>query len=383
MQVFKLVFKLLKENKISILVTVIVAIGISILFVKTGANSATTTFNEDVKPSIVVIDQSKSEQSKAVQEFLDEKTQIVDLQEEEIEDALFYQQIVYVLYIPEGYETSLMSGDAVHLEKKTVPNVAGAYLVDQYVQEYLTATQNYVEYMPDATFAEIDAYVKADFEKEVKVEVKQSKAKEQVQMYFNFFGYSLVCSIITGIGYAMSRLSQKELKRRNTVSPMKHFTMTMQQVLAYICFAFAMFLIAVLFAYLIFYEGMQEDYAIYMILNLAVYLIPCLGIAFLIGTLVHSLDVQNGIANVLGLAMAFLGGSFVPQSLLSDGLLKIAAFTPNYWFVKANETLFSTRQFTWDTLQPVVGYMGVQILFGVAFIFIALLYSKQKRKNVV
>lgn len=383
MQAFKLVFKLLRENKVSIMVTIIVSISISILFVKTGANSATEIFNNDIKPDIVIIDNSKSEQSASLISFLDTKTTIVDLSEEEIEDALFYQQIEYVLYIPEDYAATLMNQKPVSLNKKTISNMAGGYLIQQYIDEYLTAMQSYIEYLPNEDFKTIDAYVKDDFEEMVTIDVQKNESREQIQMYFNFFGYSLVCSLLIGIGYAMSRLSQRDLKRRNIVSPMKHFTMNIQHVLAYICFALALLSIAIVFAYLLFYEGMQQQYAIYMILNLTVYLIPCLGLAYLIGTCIHSLEVQNGIANVLGLIMAFLGGSFVPQSLLSEELLKVATFTPNYWFVKANEALFTMSNFSLEKLLPIFKYMGIEILFGITFICIALLYSKQKRNNVV
>lgn len=382
MPVFKLVYKLLKENKISILVTIIVVIAISVLFVKTGSTSSGDSFQGDVKPSIAIIDYNRSEESKDLYTFLEERAEIVELGEKEIEDALFYQQIVYVLYIPKTYSEDVYANKVV-LEKKVSPNAAGSFVVNQYVEEYLTSVQNYIQYMPQAPFSEIQQLVQEDFSNPVKVEVEQVKGKEPVQAYFNFFAYSLLCSLGIGIGYSMSVLSERAIKRRNVVSPMSHFKFNIQQVLAYICFAFMMLAIAVGVGYLLFFEGMQEAFVPYMIMNLTVYLVPCLGIAYFIGSIVRSLEVQSGVANVLGLTMAFIGGSFVPQALLSDAILNVAVFTPGYWFVKTNEILFAMNEFTWEALQPLFGYMGIQILFGLAFVCVTLLYLKQRQKNVV
>lgn len=381
MQVFKLVFKLIKENSVSIMITLIVTVLISLLFVKTGAMGA--TFNEDIKASIHIVDKNNSEQSKDLVSYLKEKCEVIDMEEDLIEESLFYQQLVYVLYIPEDYDTTLMSGERVHLQKKVCANSAGSYLVNQYVEEYLTATQNYVKYMPSASFKEISKLVKNDFSKEVKMEVKQSESKDNIHLYFNFFGYSFVCSIIAGIGYSMHKLSTREIKRRNIISPMKNINLNIQQILAYACFAVLIFVVAITFGYVIFYDSMQAVFVPYMILNLGVYLLPCLGLAYLIGTIIRSLEVQNGMANVLGLIMAFLGGSFVPQSLLSDALIQIASFTPNYWFVKANDALYDMKTFDFENLKPIFSYMGIEVLFAAVFFFIAIIYAKFKRSNVV
>ena len=382
MQVFKLFFKIVRASKTSLLTYVFVTVLISILFVKSGAMNSGNHKSEDIKPAIAIFDASKSEQSEAFIKHLGNYTQIEDIKEDKIEDALFYRQVAYVLYIPKEYATQLENNEEIILDKKVVDNAAGAYLVDQYIEEYISAVQSYTKLMPNTSFSKISTFVEKDFSTKVKIEVKTTASEEQVQMYFNFFGYTFMCCLIGGIGFVMFNLSRREIKRRNVVAPISSFSMNIQLALAYVAFSLVIFAIATAFAYLIFPSGMKGQFAPFMLLNMTVYLIPSMGMAFLIGSVVHNLEVQNGVANVMCLALAFLGGSFVPQQLMSTELLKIASFTPNYWYVKSNDILFGLQKFDYENLQPVFMNMLILVLFGVAFISIALLLNKHNEKNI-
>lgn len=382
MQVFKLFFQIMRANKINLFMYLIITVAISLLFVKSGAMTGLSSRSEDVKPSIAIYDNSKTAQSEAFVKHLEKYTKVSEISADKLEDALFYRQIAYALYIPEDYAQQVESNQKVFLEKKVVDNAAGAYLIDQYIDSYLSALQGYYSYMPDASFAQINEFVEKDFSNEVDISIKMNQDDEQVQMYFNFFGYTFMCCLIGGIGFVMFNLSKREIRRRNVVAPMTNFSMNLQLVAAYIVFSLLIFAVATIFAYVIFPSGMSASFAPYMLLNMLVYLVPCLGLAFLIGSTVKNLEVQNGVANVLCLAMAFLGGSFVPQEIMSAQLLKIVTFTPNYWYVKSNDLLFGLQNFDWENIKPIFFNMGVMVLFGLAFVSIALVLTKQQNKNI-
>lgn len=382
MQAFKLFFKILRSNRTSILVYVLITVAMAVLFVKTQSMSVGDLQTSDAKPSIVIYDASKSEESKAFVQYMKDRTTIVDIKEDKLEDSMYYQQVSYALYIPASYDENIRNHQTIQLEKKSIANVAGAYLVNQYIEEYASSLQSYTKHLPQASFKEINSLMKKDFSKQVKMDIQTKEAKEQVQAYFSFYGYTLLCCVITGVGYAMYVLSKKSIKSRNMVAPIQSVKMNIQLIAAYTIFSLAIAALAVGFGYILFPLGMQEAYVPYMILNMLVFLVPTLGISFLIGSLVRSVEAQNGIANVLCLALAFLGGSFVPQDLMSESLLRISAFTPNYWFVKNNELLFVMNDFNYEQLKPVILNMGILILFGLAFIFVALVIQKQKTKSI-
>ena len=87
------------------------------------------------------------------------------------------------------------------------------------------------------------------------------------------------------------------------------------------------------------------------------------------------------IRNLLGLGMAFLGGVFVPQNMLSDEVLAVARFLPTYWYVRANNMLagFSTEIFDMHLYWNAI---GIQLLFALTAFALTLVASKLKHQAV-
>ena len=67
-------------------------------------------------------------------------------------------------------------------------------------------------------------------------------------------------------------------------------------------------------------EGTDIRMVLLLVLNSLVYFFVALGIGFLGGQFVKSVNVQNAMANFTALALSFLGGVFVPLELLGGGL---------------------------------------------------------------
>lgn len=381
MQVFKVFFKILRENIPTLIIYFVITFISAILFVKMGVMSMTTA--EEVKPTIVVENASDSEYAKGLINYLDDKCKLKEIDDELIEDALYYRQISYVLYIPENFESQIASGETLQMNSKSVPDISDSYLAEQHIEAYISTLQSNIRYAGTNDINEIVNLTNADLKDEVSVNLMNNEVKEQVQFYFNFLCYTFCSCLIGGIGYAMYVLNKRSIRRRNVISPLTNLSTNIQQIAAFIVYAIFLGLVAIAFAYLVFPEGMQEAFAPYMILNIFVSLVPALGLAYLIGTMITSIEVQNGVSNVLCLILAFMGGCFVPQQYMSDALLSAGAFTPNYWFVKANNALYELQIFDFEHLKSIFTYMSVQILFGIVFFMIALIYSKQRRKNVM
>lgn len=381
MQVFKVFFKILRQNIPTLIIYFVITFLTAILFVKMGVMNMTTT--EEIKPSIVVENASDSEYAKGLISYLDDKCKIQDVEDDMIEDALYYRQIAYVLYIPEDFENQILSGETLQLDSKSVADISDSYIANQHIESYVSTLQNNIRYSGTNDPDKIIKLTSADLKDEVKVELMNHEMKEQVQFYFNFLCYTFCSCLIGGIGYAMYVMNKRSIRRRNIASPLTNLSTNLQQISAFIVYAIFLGLVAIAFAYLVFPTGMKEAFAPYMIMNVFVSLVPALGLAYLIGTLINSIEVQNGVSNVLCLILAFMGGCFVPQQYMSDALLSAGAFTPNYWFVKANNALYELQVFDFDHLKSIFTYMGIQILFGVVFFLVALIYSKQRRKNVL
>lgn len=384
MQVFKLYLKMLRQNLTTIVIYLFVTFICAVVFVKGGVdNNEVRYMDNEIKPSITIVNKSDSEYALGFEEYLKETCVVEDVREDLIEDALFYKQIAFVLYIPKNFDELVMSGNKVNLEMKMIDDLADAYLAKEHVASYVKTLQTNNKYGGYDSKADVILKTKEDLSKDIDVSIINKAYKQEIQHYFNFLSYTFCSCLIGGIGYAMIVLRRKEIARRNAVSPIKNTQFNVQLLIGYLLFSICLGCFALLVAYIVFPEGMHEKFVPYMIMNMFVCLVPSLGLAYLIGSITNSLDVMNGIANVLTLILAFLGGSFVPQEFLSEGLLRVASFTPNYWFVKANNTLYEMQNFSIEGLKPIFSYMGLQILFGVVFVLIAALLAKQRKKNIV
>ena len=117
-------------------------------------------------------------------------------------------------------------------------------------------------------------------------------------------------------------------------------------------------------------------------LNSFVYIIAAAGIAMIIAQFDLSDNGITAISNIIGLGMSFLCGVFVPQELLTGGVLAVGRLFPAYWYTKANNMLFGMSGGVFSTKEYLI-CIGIEVLFAVAFFAVAALLVKQKREGDV
>jgi ABC-2 type transport system permease protein len=117
---------------------------------------------------------------------------------------------------------------------------------------------------------------------------------------------------------------------------------------------------------------------LWLCLNALVFMIACLGISFLLGTLIKKRNAQAPLQNTLTLAFSFLSGAFVPQFMLGKTVLTIASFTPNYWYIKSNHAIAALSSFSLGNIAPVLNNMLIVLGFGAAALLVAMAISKKR-----
>ena len=65
---------------------------------------------------------------------------------------------------------------------------------------------------------------------------------------------------------------------------------------------------------------------------------------------------------------------------LPDIVLKIAHILPSYYYIKNNELLAELENISFESLQPILINMGIILLFAIAFMIIANVFSKRRLK---
>jgi ABC-type multidrug transport system permease subunit len=113
-----------------------------------------------------------------------------------------------------------------------------------------------------------------------------------------------------------------------------------------------------------------------MLLNSFVITIFALALAALASNFVNSSNAQNAAANIMTLALCFLGGVFVPRYMLSDGILAVSQFLPTYWNVIALERATELTSFDTSAMAPFWQAVMIQLTFAAAVFCLSLLVGK-------
>ena len=110
MTVFKTFWKVVNKYKGTI-------IGYTVLLLVFGtlsmsSNDVTEDFKSS-KPDVIIVDNDKSVLSNNLVKYFNDNANIldIDLEEENIDDAIFYRVANYVIYIDEGYEDDVLNGN--------------------------------------------------------------------------------------------------------------------------------------------------------------------------------------------------------------------------------------------------------------------------------
>jgi ABC-2 type transport system permease protein len=386
MQVFKLCMNIIKKNLPVLLIYVFVFLMVSMIMSAnmTQDMEKITSFHRS-KANIAFISEEKSPLIDGFKDELSKIANFIDLPDEPdaLQDALFFRSVSYILRVPEGFSESFMKGEDVHLEKTIVPDSVSNAYIDLGIDKYFNTAKLYIRTLDGITQEELVLHLKANLAQTALVEVKTDSGKAEnhtyANNYFNYLSYSLLSVIILGMGSLMIVFNNRDLKLRNGCSPVTITSFNLQFILANLAFTFASLIIMIVLCLAVNFKNSFNLNTLYFVLNSLVFAFCSASISYLIGNLVKSPDAISAVCNVVALGFSFISGAFVPQELLGAPVLKIASFTPSYWFVKANNAIAGLSQFDYAHLKPVLSDMLIVICFAVAFFAVALVIGKKRR----
>lgn len=386
MQVFKLCMQILKKNLPIMLVYVFVFVLVSLIMAANMSKELEmiTAFNPS-KTNIAFISEETSPLIDGFKEELGHIANFVELPDETdaLQDALFFRKVSYILRVPKGFTESFMKGENVQLEKTAVPDSFSNTYIDLCIDKYFNTARLYVNTIEGITEQELGEHLKADMAENTVVTMKTSEKKaadlSNANSFFNYLSYSLLSIIILGMGALMLVFNRRDLKLRNSCSPVSTTSINLQFILANLVFTIGAWAIMIGLCLAVNAKNIFNPNMVYLILNSLVFSFCCAGISYLIGNLLKSGEAIPAVCNVVALGFSFISGAFVPQELLGTTVLKIASLTPAYWFVKANNAIVGLTQFDFPSLKPVLSDMLIVLCFTAAFFAVALVAGKKRR----
>ena len=365
------------------LVYICVFLAILILFATNTTKKPITGFTTE-KCKIAFLAEESSPLLDGFKKELAKNAEFVNIEDntEKLQDALYFRNVEYIIRIPKGFTDSFMKGQNVQIEKTIVPSSASAAFMDMSVNQYFNTARLYVKNMNGITQTQLADHVNQDMDHNTTVQMKSSSQTTSYNFarnYFNYLAYVLFAVLILGISAIMMVFNNQDLQRRNFCSPIRAGSINMQFMLANFVFSFACWLVMVAFYFVFDEANFYCANTLYLLLNSFVFTFCGACISYLIGNLLKSREAISAVCNVVTLGPCFISGVFVPQELLGDTVLRIASFTPTYWFVKANAQITSLTNFDSASLSSIFSYMLIEFSFGIAFFILSLVVGKRKR----
>lgn len=380
MTVFKTFLKVLNKYKVTIIMYTVILVAFGGFNMKTSDNSMNFVSS---KPDVLIINQDKEEGiTKNLVEYIKNNSNIIEVKDDEeaINDALFYRDVNYIIYIPENYREDFLNGKNPKIEIKSTGDYQSA-LAEMMLERYIKLANTYQGSIKSEE--ELINKINDTISNQTEVEITSKLDTDNLakaSFYYNFLSYSMLAGLVFVICSILSSFKEEKVSKRTTISSMNYKEFNRKLLLSNSLFAIVMWLLYVILSFILVGDIMFTMHGLVYIINSFVFTICALCIAFLIGNLVINKNAINGIVNVVALGSSFLCGAFVPMEWLPDAVLKIAHILPSYYYINSNEILKEVETFNFETLKPIFTNMGIVLIFAVGFVILTNIISKKKRR---
>ena len=394
MIVFKTFWRIMKRYWWIVFIYVAILTSLSVINLKT----APVTDFVDTKPEISIVSQNPSDLAtkpftKNFLNYLSKNTKIIDLKESETIDALFYQKISMILYLPEDLESKIISGQKITLDYRTSGNYT-AELSKNLIKRYFELQRTEILESKNSS-KEQSNILSEDSEKiisslnqrldqspTVRLASKNATNLSKIAAFFNFASYTIMAIILYVTCFINASFNKSSVKKRTMASSLHLRKYNFSLLLANSIFAFSVFVLLTTLSFFVLGNIVLTPFFIFEILNILLYTLAALTLAELVSTFNLSRDAVSGVVNLLSLAPAFLSGAFVPTYFLPSFVLTIAHIFPTYWFIDTNNKIATMTELNFSSFLTILPNLLVLVLFSIIFIVANLVLSKKKRINI-
>lgn len=380
MIVFKTFLKVLNKNKFIVILYSAILIFFGAFNMQTSDSSQSFVSS---KPDILIVNQDEDKGiTHNLIEYMEKNSKKIKVEEEEdaINDALFYRDINYVIYIPAHYREDFLEGKNPQIDIKSTGDYQ-ASLAEMILERYLNVASTYQEVIDSEE--ELMKKINDTLSKKVEIEVTSKLDISNLQKasyYYSFANYSILAGCVYIICLVLASFLDTNVKKRTVISSMKEKEFNQKLLLSNGLFAFLLWLLYVVASFFLVGDIMFTTHGVIYIINSFLFSFCALTLAFLIGNLIHNKNAVNGIVNVVALGSSFLCGAFVPVEYLPDFVLKIAHILPSYYYINSNELIKQIEVINLDTMKPVIINMIILLFFSILFTILTNFVSRKKRK---
>lgn len=377
MTVFKAFWKIVKKYKVTVILYTVMLIIFGGISISSGDNGFKYT---DSKPRIYVVNNDLN--NKLTENFisyLNKNSDLIKIKDNKVDDAIFYKDIDYVIYIPELYGSNVLNGlnPILNIKKNDSYDSALAQLL---VEKYIKVQNVYANMYSDENVI-VDA-INNNLNSSIDVDISSSiniSKTSKMTSYFNYASYSILAIIIYIICLVLFCFKNKDVSKRILVSSTNMSKHNKLLLLSSLLFCIIIWILFVLLGVIIIGRSLFSIRGIIYIFNMFLFIFNSLTFAFFISSIFSNKNAIVGIVNVVALGEAFLCGAFVPVEWLPSFVVTIAHIFPTYWYINTNNLLGNIDIINLTTIKPIIINSLVIICFMVLFIILNnIILKKQK-----
>lgn len=380
MTVFKTFLKILNKNKIMVIIYTVLLL----LFggINMNSNEKATNFIAS-KPDILIV--NRDEEVGITKDFIkyiteNSNTPIVADNEDARNDALFYEDVDYIVYIPENFHNDFMNGETPEIEIKRSGDYNSEF-AEMLIKRYLSVAKNYRKSFK--TEEEIIEKTNETLSKNVEANITSkldTNSLNRVAFYYNFASYSITACLIYIICTVLQVFNSEKIRKRTVISSKDYKKHNRELLLSNCIYSLVVWGLYVIASFVLLGDTMMGYHGMLFVLNALIFTINATALSFLIGSLVSNKNAITGIVNVIGLGSSFLCGVFVPLEYLPNSVKTIAHVLPTYYYVKNNECISILENLNFETFKPLMQNSLILITFTIVFIIISNFIASKKRK---
>lgn len=381
MTVFKTFFRIVNKLKPTIILYTALLIIFGAVNMKTSDNNINFV---NSKPDILIINQDVNKGlTKNLIDYMKKNSNIVKVEnnEEKINDALFYREVSYVIYIPKDYRKNVLLGKNPKLDIKKTDEY-DAHLSEMMLKRYIKLQNIYNEEAgsEDELITLINDNINDDVNIKITSKVDTSKTYN-IAYYFNFASYSILAIIIYIICLVLCSFKEESISKRINISSINYKSHNNKILLASIVFSSIVWLLFVIIGVTIVGDIMFSIRGLISIINSFIFTFCALTLSILISSLTNNKNAISGIVNVIALGSAFLCGAFVPAEYLPSSVLNFAHILPAYYYINSNDLLKNIDVINISSMHPIIINMVIIIIFSILFIILNNVVTRKKRKS--
>lgn len=376
MTIFKTYWKIVKKNIGIIILYTVMLLVFGTMNLKANKNSFEFISS---KPDIIIVNNSSGIITDNLISYLKTNANVKNItNENDIDDAVFFRDANYVIYIPKEFENKIENGKEFNIDIKT-NNSYDSYIASELLNRYLDVFSKYMNLYNDKILAIQKLDNTLNKKASVVIESK-TNLNSKTSLFYNFSSYSIMAIVIYIICLVLSSFNDEKISKRTNVSGMSYKTFNNYLYISSFTFTFIIFIVYLILSFLILKSSILNINGILYSLNMFIFFIVSFTMAILISNLVKSKGAISGVVNVISLGSAFLCGAFIPVKYMPSFALKIAHIFPTFYFIDNNEYIASIQNFDKASYEFVLKNFIIMIVFIIFFLILNTLVTRFKRK---